>query len=53
MIGSALIHDYFKVRAAKKKMVDQISPLAGQVKSPRERVKLNGLIGATQGSSFG
>ena len=29
-------------------MIDQIGPLAGQVKSPRERVELNGMIGATR-----
>lgn len=32
-------------------MIDQIGPLAGQVKSPRERFELNGLIGATRNSS--
>ena len=53
MIGSAIDHDYFNVGMSWNKMVDQIGPLAGQVKSPGERVKLSGLIGATRSSSFG
>lgn len=52
-IESACDNDYFKVVVCRKNRVDQIGPLAGQAESPRERVKLNGLIGATRSSSFG
>ena len=50
---SAFAQDDFIVDASRKIMFCQIGPLAGQVKSPGERVELNGLIGATQSSSFG
>lgn len=50
--GLAFNHGFFEVSVFRKSMVGQRGPLAGQVKSPRERVKLNGLIGATRSSSF-
>ena len=53
MTGSAFDEDQSESDVFWKKPISQISPLAGQVKSPGERVELNGLIGATRSSSFG
>ena len=53
MTGSVFDEDHFKSDVFWKKSISQIGPLAGQVKSPGERVELNGLIGATRSSSFG